>query len=439
MTTATITQLMEQPEPKRGGSDIPKKLGKYVPLKEVGSGSTGVVYLAHDPYYGRDVAVKVYNREIMDGNNSDDARKMFFNEAHLAGMLQHPNILPIYDAGEEDGLCYVVMEHVHRARTLTAYCDPDNLLPIEDVVEIVFKCAKALHYAHSRGVIHRDIKPSNIMLTSDGDVRIIDFGISVCEDSDVSMIQGIAGSPSYMSPEQVRSEELSNSSDIYSLGVVMYELLTGHRPFKAGNLGKLLHQIVYSTPKPVHILRPEIPEVLEDVATKALQKDAEKRFTNGAQFAGELTRAFHELSRKENALEKQERFNLLRQCKFFLDFSYPEIWEVMRAGNWQERAAGEEIVKEELDDRFYVIVTGEVHVEREGKTVGCLIGGDCFGETGYITEAMRSATIRAHTDVTMIRVSSTMLEQASPSCQLHFSKVFLRTLIERLQGVEKKD
>ena len=180
---------------------------------------------------------------------------MFLSEAHLVGMLQHPNILPIYDAGEENGHCYIVSEHVHGARTLAAYCRADNLLRIDDAVEIIFKCAKALHYAHSRGVIHRDIKPSNIMLTQDSDVRIIDFGIALVSDSDISRIEGIAGSPSYMSPEQVQSLELTNRSDLYSLGAVMYELLTGSRPFRAGNLQKLLHQIVYATPPPIHTLR----------------------------------------------------------------------------------------------------------------------------------------------------------------------------------------
>ncbi|MEJ1961907.1 MAG: serine/threonine-protein kinase [Gammaproteobacteria bacterium] len=208
-------------------------------------------YLSHDAYYGRDVAIKVYN---MDAGGDEErariARKMFLSEAHLVGMLQHPHILPIYDAGEENGHCYIVTEHVHGARTLAAYCRPDNLLRIDDTVEIIYKCAKALHYAHSRGVIHRDIKPSNIMLTNDSDVRIIDFGIALVQDSDISRIEGIAGSPSYMSPEQVQSFELTNSSDLYSLGAVMYELLTGSRPFRAGNLQKLLHQIVTPRRRP---------------------------------------------------------------------------------------------------------------------------------------------------------------------------------------------
>ena len=208
---------------------MPEKIGKYVIINEVGRGSTGVVYLSHDPYYGRDVAIKVYNVDASgDENRKNIARKMFLSEAHMVGMLQHPNILPIYDAGEENGHCYIVTEHVHGARTLAAYCRPDNLLRIDDVVELVYKAARALHYAHSRGVIHRDIKPSNIMLTLDSDVRIIDFGIALVADSEISRIEGIAGSPSYMSPEQVQSIELTNRSDLYSLGAVMYELLDRH-------------------------------------------------------------------------------------------------------------------------------------------------------------------------------------------------------------------
>ncbi|MEE8426849.1 MAG: serine/threonine-protein kinase, partial [Woeseiaceae bacterium] len=172
---------------------MPDKIGKYVIINKIGKGSTGTVYLSHDPYYRRDVAIKVYNiEEDSDADRARVARKMFFNEAHMVGMLQHPNIMPIFDAGEEDGKYYVVTEHIQGARTLAAYCRPDNLLRVDDVVEIIYKCAKALHYSHSRGVIHRDIKPSNVMLTIDNDVRIIDFGIAIVSDSEVSRIEGIA-------------------------------------------------------------------------------------------------------------------------------------------------------------------------------------------------------------------------------------------------------
>ncbi|MET0291216.1 MAG: serine/threonine-protein kinase [Steroidobacteraceae bacterium] len=419
---------------------VPARIGKYEIINEVGRGSTGIVYLSHDAYYGRDVAIKLYHSDGETGNaeKARVARKMFLSEAHMVGMLQHPNILPIYDAGEENGHCYIVTEHVHGARTLAAYCRQDNLLRIDQVVEILFKCAKALHYAHSRGVIHRDIKPSNIMLTQDGDVRIIDFGIALVADSDISRIEGIAGSPSYMSPEQVQSIELTPRSDLYSLGALMYELLTGTRPFRAGNLAKLLHQIVYATPAPIHVARPDIPEELEAVVATAMQKDPDKRFKNGADFAAALTRVHQKLRSQAPQLEQGEQFAALRRLKFFHDFSHAEIWEVLRASTWHDYAPMEEIVKEgEMDERFYIVVSGSCTVESGRRKVGALAGGDCFGETSYVPGVKRSATVRSAENVTLLTVSATLLEQASANCQLRFNRVFLRALIERLQGVER--
>jgi serine/threonine protein kinase len=417
---------------------LPERIGKYLIINEVGRGSTGNVYLSHDPYYGRDVAIKVYNIEAGgDDERARIARKMFLSEAHMVGMLHHPNILPIYDAGEENGHCYIVTEHVHGARTLSAYCRPDNLLRLDDVVELMFKCAKALHYAHSRGVIHRDIKPSNIMLTNQSDVRIIDFGIALVAGSEISRIEGIAGSPSYMSPEQVQSLELTNRSDLYSLGAVMYELLTGVRPFRAGNLAKLLHQIVYATPPPIHTARADVPEEIENAVAMAMQKDPERRYASGLDFAAELTRVHQKLREQYSRMDQQEQFGLLRRLKFFHDFSHAEILEVMRASQWQDYSSGEEIVKEgEMDDRFYIIVSGHCAVERNRQRAGLLAGGECFGETSYVQGAKRTATIRAVDAVTVLKVSSTLLEQVSASCQLRFNRVFLRSLIGRLQSNE---
>lgn len=417
-------------------NDMPEKIGKYVIINKIGKGSTGTVFLSHDPYYRRDVAIKVYNiEEDSDADRARVARKMFFNEAHMVGMLQHPNIMPIFDAGEEDGKYYVVTEHIQGARTLAAYCRPDNLLRVDDVVEIIYKCAKALHYSHSRGVIHRDIKPSNVMLTIDNDVRIIDFGIAIVSDSEISRIEGIAGSPSYMSPEQVQSEELTSRSDLYSLGAVMYELLTGYRPFRADNLSKLLHQIVYATPPPIHTYRSDLPEALENVVAMTMQKDPEKRTPSGNSMAADLTRVHKDLRQKYDSLDNQEHFDLLRTSAFFHEFSHAEIWEVLRASDWHEYRGDQDIVREgEIDDRFYIIVAGKVTVESNGNRIGTLNSGDCFGETSYVRGAKRQASIKAHGHVTILRVSSSLMEQVSSSCQLRFNKVFLRSLIKRLQS-----
>jgi len=430
---ATLPLTTRQGPPPAPGA--PERLGKYEIIREVGRGSTGTVYLSHDPYYGRDVAIKVYQVVVDDEERARVARKMFLSEAHMVGMLQHPNIMPIYDAGEEDGLYYIVTEFVHGARTLAAYTRPDNLLPVDDVVSIMFKCAKALHYAHSRGVIHRDIKPSNLMLTTDSDVRVIDFGIAILRDADFSRIEGIAGSPSYMSPEQVQSLEITGQSDLYSLGAVMYELLTGFRPFRAGTLAKLLHQIVYASAAPLHSLRRDVPVELEEVIARALDKDPANRFKSGLEFAGALAKVHSQLRSQADRIDRQEHFALLRKLRFFHEFASSEILEVLRAGSWQQYSAGDEIVREgAIDDRFYVIVSGSCIVERHGRKIGQLDAGGCFGETSYVRGAKRQATILADRDATILQVSSTLLEQASTACQLRFNRMFLRSLIGRLQG-----
>jgi serine/threonine protein kinase len=429
---------MAQPAlgPETAQPPVPERIGKYPVIKEVGRGTTGIIYLSHDPYFRRDVAIKVYNAVTDDDpERARITRKMFFNEARMVGMLQHPNILPIYDAGEEHGQYYVVMEHVQGARTLAAYCRPDNLLRVDDVVKIVYQCARALHYAHKRGVIHRDIKPGNIMLGRDNEVQLIDFGIAILRDSDVSKIEGIAGSPSYMSPEQVQSGEIGPASDIYSLGAVMYELLTGFRPFRASTLSRLLNQIVYATPPPLHTLRDGIPDDLEQLVMTALAKEPSARFSSGGEFAARLTSVYQQLRDQHAKIDKQEHFDLLRRLRFFHDFSHEEIWELLRASEWREYGADDEIVREgELDDRFYVIVSGRVQVAAGGRVVGTLADGDCFGESSYIAGVKRNSTIRAETAVTLLSVSATLLEQVSTDCQLRFNKVFLRALIQRLQG-----
>jgi len=273
------------------------------------------------------------------------------------------------------------------------------------------------------------------MLTNDNDVRIIDFGIAIVSDSEISRIEGIAGSPSYMSPEQVQSADLTWASDIYSLGAVLYELLTGFRPFRADNLSKLLHQIVYATPPPIHTYRSDIPDELEQLVATTMQKEPATRCGSGAAMAADLTRVYQDLRTKYDSLDNQEHFDLLRTLKFFHDFSHGEIWEVLRASDWHEYEDGEGIVREgEIDDRFYIIVSGEAAVEASGNSLGVLSAGACFGETSYVRGARRTATICAHGATTILRVSSTLMEQASSSCQLRFNKVFLRSLITRLQG-----
>jgi len=416
----------------------PDRIGKYYVVHEVGRGSTGTVYLSHDPFYGRDVAIKLYHATVGDDAESRNARRMFMGEAKMVGKLQHPNIVPIFDAGEEDGRRYVVTEHVHGARTLSAYCRSGSLLPIDQVVSILYKCAKALHYAHSRGVVHRDIKPSNILLTQDGDVRIVDFGIALVADSDVSRLEGVAGSPAYMSPEQVQGLELDARSDLYSLGAVMYEMLCGQRPFRAGALGKLLRQVVQSEAESLRLIRPEIPEELEEVVKRALQKEPNNRYRTGTEFAADLTRVHQRLRASQAEIDDEERFAVMRKLRFFHDFSHSEIREVMRAGVWTECHPGESVLRPgDIDDRFYIVVSGTVRLSRGGDIIGRVPAGGCFGEASYAEGSRRDTVVEAESAVTMLKVTATLLEQSSVSCQLRFHKVFVRELIGRLQRGKK--
>ena len=229
------------------------KIGKYDLIRVIGQGATATVYLGNDPFAQRDVAIKVAFPEILKSPERGKLyTHLFLNEASLVGKLAHPHIVQIYDAVVAEDLCYIVMEYV-RGGTLEACCSPTTLLPIERVVEIIFKCTRALDFANRIGITHRDIKPANILYSGDdpatGDIKISDFGAAIVDAPERTQVSGI-GSPAYMSPQQVRELALDHQTDIYSLGVVMYQLLTGHLPFQASSNYNIIYQIINSEPTP---------------------------------------------------------------------------------------------------------------------------------------------------------------------------------------------
>lgn len=416
--------------------EIPKKLGKYEIIEEIARGSMGVVYLGHDPYIDRKVAVKVALAEqLEDGSTGERYRKMFFNEAHTAGMLRHPNILDVFDAGVDGTTCYIVMEYIAGGDTLKTYCRAKRLLPIDICVEIIFLCAKALDYAHRQGVIHRDIKPSNILLTKEKDVKIADFSIAHInrQDGSQTMPMGFVGSPRYMSPEQVQEDYITGQTDLFSLGVVLYELITGRHPFEAESFSSLIHKVINEEPPPLSHFRAGVPEGLDEVIARALAKDTQKRYRAGLEMASDLSTVFSHLEQPQDDLKVKEKFNILKELDFFEGFADSEIWEIIRASVWQDFPPGREIITEgDIGDSFFIIAYGEVRVTKNHKLVGLLRPGDCFGEMGYINKTKRTATIEADGHVTVLRVNSTLIEQVTKDCQLRFCKVFLRTLIQRL-------
>jgi serine/threonine protein kinase len=417
---------------------MPKRLGKYEILRELGAGNMATVYLGHDPYMSRDVAIKVALPEILkDRAHGTQFTRMFFNEAHIAGLLDNKYILSVYDAGAESGLFYLVMEYVSGGRTLKEYCTPDTLLPVPKVIEVIYKCCRGLEYAHSRGVIHRDIKPSNILLTEDMDVRLADFGIAQLLKGEDTQIIGLLGSPNYMSPEQLSERPLTNQTDIYSLGIVLFELLTGQPPFRADTYPALFQKILYEEPPLLSNFRQDHPGMLEVVVKRALAKNLAVRYAGALDFAADLSVALKQQRAVVTGtdMDAREKFQRLRKLKFFREFLDAEIWEVIGTGEWREVEAGAVIVTEgDIADSFYIIVRGAVQVTRDGIALTTLRAGDCFGEMAYFSASKRSASILASEHTAFLKMNSALMESSSAHCQLKFMKTFLSTLIERLSG-----
>ncbi len=253
------------------------KIGKYEITRELGAGATSIVYLATDTFSKQQVAIKLFDlKSLRDPDSAKIYRKLLMTEASLAGKLSHPHIVKILDAVMEGDVNYMVMEYVEGS-TLEQYAEVDSLLPISTIAEITYKCCKALEYAQYQGVIHRDIKPANILLQGETNIRISDFGSAAIQNQQTTQVSGV-GSPAYMSPEQVKELPLTHQTDIYSLGVVMYKLLTGKLPFDASNNFSMIYQILNIEPPPPSAFRPEIPQELDMIVRRAMEKDTARRY-----------------------------------------------------------------------------------------------------------------------------------------------------------------
>ncbi|HET6756079.1 MAG TPA: serine/threonine-protein kinase [Burkholderiales bacterium] len=421
---------------------LPSRIGKYPIIRELGKGSTSRVYLARDPFAEREVAIKVFSAKLRGGETQEAKRfrKVYANEASLVRKLHHPHIAAIYDAAAEGDVKYIVVEYVPGV-TLAEHCDPDSLLPIEKAIEIIFKCTRALNYALQNGVIHRDIKPANILISRDTDIKITDFGLAMHEERfNTTQLTGV-GSPAYMSPEQIKEQTLNHRTDIYSLGVVMYQMLTGKLPFNANNNAGLTYLILHQESEAPRSVRPEIPEVLEKIILKAMQKKPAERYQTWLEFAKELTGAAGSLKVAEDELSDTKKFNTIKRLSFFRDFADAEIWEVLRISNFRRVYKDAMIVREgERGDCFFFVAQGGVEVTRAGTLLNILNSGDCFGEMLYFAEttALRTTTITAAADSLLVEVKASALKAASEGCQIEFNKAFIRILIERLSSAHER-
>ncbi|HKB81845.1 MAG TPA: serine/threonine-protein kinase [Burkholderiales bacterium] len=413
---------------------LPAKIGKYPVTREIGRGGTSRVFLGRDPFANREVAIKLVS--AAEGVDSDLRRrfhKVFLNEASLVGKLIHPHIMAIYDADAFDEFSYIVMEYVN-GPTLEHFCNVANLLPVDRIVEIAFKCSLALEFAHRHGIIHRDIKPANILVGAQGDIKISDFGVALHTGGEHTHLQGV-GSPAYMSPEQVQDKELSHQTDIYSLGVVLYQLLTGRLPFIGANKASLLYQIINIEPSPPSTHRTDIPRQLDKVVMHALSKNCGERYQTWGEFSRDLTQTYRHLELPPDSISDTEKFNAIKALAFFRGFRDVEIWETVRFANFRRIQPDKIVIREgDVGENFYIIADGRAQVTKANNALDALDAGDCFGEILYFadTKARRVTTISSITPLTVIEIKALALQKASDASQKQFNQAFLRILIDRL-------
>lgn len=417
----------------------PEKIGKYDVIDVLGKGSMGVVYKGHDAYVDRPVAIKVATNADADDDGESMAKRMFVNEARSAGRLDHQNILKVYEAGEENGMPYMVMEFINGGDTLRSYCKEDTLLPIKKVVELIRQSADALGYAHEKGVLHRDIKPANIMLTETGVAKLGDFGIARRMGVDQTQIMGWFGSPLYMSPEQAQDQDLTPQSDLFSLGSVFYEMLAGVPPFAAKGLSSLIQKVVGEDPVPLMEVREEVNEATWRVVKKMLTKDLAGRYKTGAEIVADLDSLIEQLDRSPLMLTEEQKQERMKELQFFSAFSNNEIKECARVSAWRDYSSGEAIFTEgDKEQAFYVLAEGSVSIAINGTRIRDLDPGECFGEMEYLSDTGRTATVVANRDSTVVRVEGNFKEWASLPSQVRLNRAFQEVLINRLQATSKE-
>lgn len=421
-------------------ADLPEKVGKYRIERVLGQGATGTVYLGQDPFHRTPVAIKVPHPELFrDAENGARYHRLLQNEAALVGKLNHPHIVQVLDAETDGDLNYLVMEFIP-GQTLEPYTAPETLLPVAQVVEILFKCCGALDYAHRHGLVHRDLKPANVMLIGDAaagasDIKITDFGAAFAHNAEQTQVIGFIGSPAYMSPEQVREETLTHHSDMFSLGVMFFRLLTGRMPFEADTHMALAYKILQDEPPPLRQLRPDLPEALERIIHRCLQKERESRYPTWMELAAELTRAFDHLALPADNISDLEKFAALRDIAFFRAFSDSQLWEVLRLSSWKRIPAGVVIIQEErVGSSFYIVASGTVQVKKNGLLLTQLPAGTCVGEMSYLNpdNPVRTASVISAEESLILKIHAQALKKASEGVRAQFDAQFIRLLVERL-------
>jgi serine/threonine protein kinase len=430
-------------------SELPAQIGKYRVRAKLGEGATSEVFLARDEFRGADVAIKrVRTGFAADSRDGHFQERFFAAEAALVGRLQHPNVVQILDAVDDPAAPYLVMEYV-QGQTLRRFCRADALLPLEQIVEIGFKCAMALGYVFRQGLIHRDVKPANILAVSDGDqivdVKISDFGSVFALNSEQTQVYRV-GSLAYMSPEQLDGDPLDCRADIYSLSAVLYHLIAGRPPFDATQQMAIMHQIYNAEPPALQSLREGVSPALEALILRGLAKKRDARHADWEEFSQALSALVsnHDVPRGPlQGVLDSERFNLLRSLEFFKGFGDVELWEVVHRAKWRRLPFGHAIYKRGQEgNSFHIIAQGQVEVYRDGQRVAQLGAGTSVGEMAYLAP---SPELRRHsTDILVTEPATTVsftpdaMERLGPSTRHLFDAAFIGVLVKRLHAAHEQ-
>ena len=401
------------------------EFGKYRAVREIGRGATSVVYLAEEIVESRTVAEEaVPDNPFPNLNWSEDPlqparvaiklvdftddgsklarrfRKLFATEAAVSSQLVHPNITRVFDWKVEENRAYLVMEYLE-GETLDQFVAMDKLLPMHRTVGIIFKVAMALDYAHRRGIVNRDIKPANVMLLKDDEVKVMDFGLALNIKKNVNVdstfINGL-GSPSYMSPEQIKGYTLNHQTDLYSLGVMFYQLLTGRLPFRATSTASLIYKIVNMEAVPVTQLNPDIPELTNKVIAKAMEKDLYTRYRLGSDMAKDLSAVRYQILEEDQVVPNEARWKVIRGLPILGRLDDTDIWELLRLSHWREVPPATVLLREgEEGKSFGFVLEGDVEIEKGRCAIDKAERGDLLGVMEWLDSEAGTRSLSATT------------------------------------------
>jgi eukaryotic-like serine/threonine-protein kinase len=410
-----------------------KKLGRYEIKAKIGEGGMGTVFEAIDPMLERKVALKV--NKISRDTEAKSKQKYadrFLKEARLAAQFIHPNIAITYDAGMEDGLLYMALEYID-GHGLQSHARAPELLPKPQVLEIIYNVCYALDYIHTKGYLHLDIKPSNIMLTQKGEVKLMDFGISRLQKESSGPENDISGTVYYLSPEQVNSGyPINQQTDLYALGTVLYELLSGCRPFQGDTPYQVIYRISHEEPPPISTYLPDLSPEIAAVVQKALSKNRQNRFQSAREFADVLLPLIRGKDSVTMDSQDKRKMAFLRQLYLFRHFQRTELKEVIRLSAWKAYPKGAWIIeKPEGVSDIYFIIHGAASLELGGETKP-LRKGESFGESAVLYPTEKNAKVRAESDCIVMTINATILNQASDALQVKFLKEFYNKKVRQL-------